>query len=53
VAAEFTRIAKAAGIEGRAFYDLRRTFQTIAEGTGDIVAVRRVVANMRLSMWAR
>ncbi len=45
VTAEFTRTAKAAGVVGRTFYDLRRTFQTIGEGAGDLVAVRSIMGH--------
>lgn len=34
-----------AGIEGRTFYDLRRTFQTIGEGGNDLVAVQTIVGH--------
>ncbi len=45
VAAEFNRARKAAGIEGRSFYDLRRTFQTVAEGAHDLVAVQSIMGH--------
>jgi integrase len=40
---EFARVAEKAGVEGRSFYDLRRTFQTIAEGARDLVAVQAIM----------
>lgn len=36
---------KAAKIEGRTFYDLRRTFQTIAEGSRDLPAVQSIMGH--------
>jgi integrase len=45
VTAEFNRGAAKAKIEGRTFYDLRRTFQTVAEGARDLVAVQHVMGH--------
>lgn len=45
VAAEFSRAAVAAGVEGRSFYDLRRTFQTVAENSLDLVAVKSIMGH--------
>jgi integrase len=45
VTGEFNRVAKKAGMEGRTFYDLRRTFQTIAEGAHDLSAVQAVMGH--------
>jgi len=45
VAQEFVRVAEKAGVEGRAFYDLRRTFQTIAEGARDLAAVQSIMGH--------
>jgi integrase len=42
---EFIRVLKLAGIEGRSFYDLRRTFETIAEGSRDLSAVQRIMGH--------
>lgn len=42
---EVKRILDKAGIEGRTFYDLRRTFQTIGEGAHDLVAVRSIMGH--------
>ncbi len=39
------------GVEGHAFYDLRRTFQTIAEEhSRDIVAIRALMGHVDFSM---
>ena len=46
VATEFAGLLKAAKIEGRSFYDLRRTFQTIAEEKShDLVAVKAIMGH--------
>lgn len=42
---ELLRTMKKAGIEGRTFYDLRRTFQTIGEGVNDLVAVQTIMGH--------
>lgn len=42
---EASRVFKAAKIEGRTFYDLRRTFQTIAEGSRDLPAVQSIMGH--------
>ena len=42
---EFERLTKSAGVEGRTFYDLRRTFQTVAEGAHDLVAVQAIMGH--------
>lgn len=42
---EFARVLKLAGIEGRTFYDLRRTFQTVAEASKDLSAVQAVMGH--------
>lgn len=41
----FDLIAIKAGVEGRTFYDFRRTFQTIGEGTNDLAAVRAIMGH--------
>ena len=45
VHAEFSKALREAGIEGRTFYDLRRTFQTIGEGANDLVAVQFIMGH--------
>jgi len=42
---EFIRVLKLAGIEGRTFYDLRRTFETVAEDSKDLSAVQAVMGH--------
>lgn len=46
VAREFDRVAKAAGVEGRGFYSLRRTFQTVGEDARDLVAVQSIMGHI-------
>lgn len=46
VTGEFRQVLKKIGVEdGRGFYGLRRTFQTIAEECGDLVAVRAIMGH--------
>ncbi len=45
VTAEYQRIAVKAKVEGRTFYDFRRTFQTIAEGSRDLPAVQSIMGH--------
>jgi integrase len=46
VTGEFRQVLKKIDIEdGRGFYGLRRTFQTIAEECGDLVAVRAIMGH--------
>lgn len=45
VCQEFTRVVAAANIKRRGFYALRHTFQTVAEGCHDIVAVRAIMGH--------
>lgn len=42
---EFARVLKLAGIEGRTFYDLRKTFQTVAESSKDLSAVQAIMGH--------
>jgi integrase len=46
VHAEMRRAIEAAGVNGRTFYDLRRTFQTIGEEAGDLVAVKSIMGHI-------
>ncbi len=43
--AEFARALKQAGIKGHSFYDLRHTFQTVAEEARDIPAVKAIMGH--------
>ena len=45
VATEMKRALKRAGIEGRTFYDLRRGFQTVAEGAHDLTAAQSIMGH--------
>jgi integrase len=45
VTAEMRRACDRAKVEGRTFYDLRRTFQTIAEGVRDLSAVQSIMGH--------
>jgi len=45
VTQEFNRVAKWAGVEGRSFYDCRRTIQTIGEGAHDLAAVQSIMGH--------
>ena len=45
VAQEFNHVAGKGKVEGRSFYDLRRTFQTVAEGARDLVAVQSIMGH--------
>lgn len=49
VTQEFDRVAEKAGVEGRTFYDLRRTFQTIGEESGDLTAVQSIMGHAAAS----
>jgi integrase len=49
IAAEFADLCKKAKVEGRHFYDLRRTFQTIGEGCRDLVAVQSIMGHAAAS----
>jgi len=42
---EAARVFRNAGIKERTFYDLRRTFQTIAEGARDLTAVQAIMGH--------
>lgn len=45
VSRAFARSAEDAGVKGRSFYDLRRTFQTVADESLDFVAVSRIMGH--------
>lgn len=45
VTQEFDRVAEKAKVENHSFYDLRRTFQTVGEETGDLVAVSHIMGH--------
>jgi len=45
IAAAMMRLLKEAGVKGRTFYDLRRTFQTVAEGARDLTAVQHIMGH--------
>lgn len=45
VTQEFRRVCDQAGVEGRSFYDLRRTFETIGEDSRDLVAVKAIMGH--------
>lgn len=42
---EFARSMKLAGLTGRTFYDLRRTFETVAESSKDLSAVQSIMGH--------
>lgn len=46
VVEEFDRLMKAADVVGRSFYDLRRTFQTEAEDSPDLVAIKSIMGHV-------
>lgn len=48
IALEFTKLLKATGVRrsGLSFYALRHTFQTVAENSGDLPAVRYVMGHV-------
>lgn len=46
---EFLPVTKRAKVEGRSFYDLRRTFQTIGENAHDLVAVQAIMGHAAAS----
>ena len=45
VTQEFDRLKAKAGITGRTFYDLRRTFETVAEEVPDLIAVQSIMGH--------
>jgi integrase len=49
VSDEFARTAKRAKVAGRQFYDLRRTFQTVADGSHDAVATSAIMGHVAAS----
>lgn len=49
VSDEYARIAKKAKVKGRQFYDLRRTFQTIADGANDAIATSAIMGHVAAS----
>jgi integrase len=42
-------VFKVAKVEGRTFYDFRRTFQTVGEGANDLVAVQAIMGHAAAS----
>ena len=46
VAVEFAETCKLAGVEGKTFYDARRTFQTIGETSKDFPAVSAIMGHV-------
>lgn len=46
---EAKRVFEKAGVTGRTFYDLRRTFQTVAEGSHDLTAVQAIMGHAAAS----
>lgn len=46
IAGDFVQAAKAAGIDGKGFYCLRRTFQTQGESARDLVAVQAIMGHI-------
>ncbi len=45
MAQEFAHLMTDVSVEGRTFYDLRRTFQTIGEGAHDFVEVQSIMGH--------
>jgi integrase len=53
LAARFQTLCKRAGAEGRTFYDLRRSFRTVADGVIDDAACDQVMGHVRRDMGSR
>lgn len=45
IAGEFRQVCERASVENRGFYSLRRTFQTIAEESGDFPAIKAIMGH--------